>query len=178
MTNRTCPICEAGQLHAKFELIDVEYAGHHGSIESHFSVCDACGSEQSGAVETRLNKRAMIEFKKEVQGLLTGTAVREIRRRMRLNQDEAAKVFGGGPVAFSKYENDDVIQSDAMDKLLRLADHVPAAFEKLIADSGIKRKEAANWENVAVLRIGETPRKTKTQVVQLYKNELEARFYG
>jgi len=31
-----------------------------------------------------------------------------------LSQSVAAQVFGGGPVAFSKYENDDVSQSEPM----------------------------------------------------------------
>ena len=73
----------------------------------------------------------MIEFRKKVDGLLTGSQVRSIRKSLGLNQAEAARVFGGGPVAFSKYENDDVTQSEAMDKLLRLASRLPAAMDIL-----------------------------------------------
>jgi HTH-type transcriptional regulator/antitoxin MqsA len=40
-------------------------------------------------------------------------------------------LFGGDPVAFSKYEADDVTQSDAMDKLLRVVSFVPAVFAYL-----------------------------------------------
>ena len=118
--------------------------GQQGTIESHYAVCDACGSEQAGAAEARFNKRAMIAFKKRVQGLLTGNEVRELRKRWELSQEEAAKAFGGGPVAFSKYEADDVMQSDAMDKLLRLASDVPAALDKLLADAKFERP-SGHW---------------------------------
>jgi HTH-type transcriptional regulator/antitoxin MqsA len=70
----------------------------------------------------------MVAFKKEVDGLLTGAQVRALRERLGINQSEAAKIFGGGLVAFSKYESDDVSQSEAMDKLLRAPD-IPAYIE-------------------------------------------------
>jgi len=79
----------------------------------------------------RTNKRAMIKFKKTVDGLLTGEQVRAVREKLKLSQSDAAKVFGGGPVAFSKYESDDVAQSEATDKMLRLASERPIAFEYL-----------------------------------------------
>ncbi|MBW6086689.1 hypothetical protein KZ779_20740 [Escherichia coli] len=45
-------------------------------------------------------------------------------------------IWWGGPKAFSKYESDDVIQSEAMDKLMRLAAEVPDAFKRLRELSG------------------------------------------
>ncbi|HEC06256.1 MAG TPA: type II toxin-antitoxin system MqsA family antitoxin, partial [Thiolapillus brandeum] len=91
----------------------------------------------------------MVAFKKQVDGLLSGAEVRALREKLGLSQADAAKVFGGGPVAFSKYESDDVAQSEAMDKLLRLAAEIPAAFEVLA-----QRMDAApvvspvDWEEV------------------------------
>lgn len=126
-----CPICEEGQLHPQIGSNSVEYRGHQTSLDMHFSVCDACGSEQAGTAELRQNKRSMIEFRKKVDGLLTGSQVRSIRKNLGLSQAEAARVFGGGPVAFSKYESDDVAQSEAMDKLLRLSNELPSAFDLL-----------------------------------------------
>lgn len=76
MANNTCPICGAGQLHLHREPIAVVHLGQQGTIESHYAVCDACGSEQAGAAEARFNKRAMAEFKQQVQGQLTGDKVR------------------------------------------------------------------------------------------------------
>lgn len=176
MTNLICPICANGQLHARNEWIDVEHSGHHGRIESRYSVCDGCGSEQAGTTDVRFNKRAMIAFKKQAQGLLTGAEVRQLRKRWGLNQEEAATVFGGGPVAFSKYEADDVMQSDAMDRLLRVADQVPAALDKLMADAGLKRKQLSTWHNVAVVSFVTSIRKTKTEVIHSHLIQGEAQY--
>lgn len=137
MSVKLCPICEAGYLHSEIEKIDVEYMGVAAARDSHYSVCDACGSEQATAEDARFNKRDMIAFKKSVHGLLTGAEVKILRKKWRLNQEQAAKVFGGGPVAFSKYEADDVMQSESMDKLLRLAASMPGVLDRLKADAGL-----------------------------------------
>lgn len=76
MANHTCPICGAGQLHLHREPIAVEHLDQQGTIESHYAVCDACGSEQAGTAEARFNKLAMVAFKKRVQSLPTGDKVR------------------------------------------------------------------------------------------------------
>ena len=63
--------------------------------------------------------------------MLTGSEVKSVRERLGLKQSDAARIFGGGSVAFSKYESDDVTQSEAMDRLLRVAVEIPEAFEYL-----------------------------------------------
>lgn len=147
-TGDPCRICGEGHLTVQVEKNPVEYKGVSEELDSYYSVCDACGSEQADVAQTRLNKRLMIAFKKRVDGLLGGAEVRALRERLGLSQAEAAQVFGGGPVAFSKYESDDVAQSEAMDKLLRLAGELPAAFELLCRRSGVMPVLAAEpWRN-------------------------------
>jgi len=145
--NNLCPICGEGNLHPEVGKNPVEYKGHTTELDLHFSLCAACGSEQADAAQTRVNKRLMIAFKKRVDSLLTGAEVRALRKKLRLSQTEAAQVFGGGPVAFSKYESDDVAQSEAMDKLLRLADELPPAFDLLCRRVGLERVLAGEkWQ--------------------------------
>lgn len=112
----------------------------------------------------------MVAFKKEVDGLLTGAEVHALREKLGLSQAEAAQVFGGGPVAFSKYENDDVAQSEAMDKLLRLAAELPGVFELLSRRAGLERvlvgeqwQEAEGW--LTELRYKARPRRPILRVV-------------
>lgn len=130
-SNHLCPICEEGKLELKVGKNRVEYKGQTTDLDLHFSICDTCGSEQADPNQTRYNKRLMMAFKKQVEGLLLGDEMRLLRERLGLTQKEAAQLFGGGPVAFSKYENDDVMQSEAMDKLLRLAAEFPSVLNKL-----------------------------------------------
>ncbi|HHI93159.1 MAG TPA: type II toxin-antitoxin system MqsA family antitoxin [Gammaproteobacteria bacterium] len=144
-----CPICGEGHLQPRIGRSPVEYKGQTSEVEFHSSVCDACESEQLDAAQLRANKRAMVAFKKQVDGLLSGAEVRALREKLGLSQADAAKVFGGGPVAFSKYESDDVAQSEAMDKLLRLAAEIPAAFEVLthrVDDGSVAT--SMEWEEV------------------------------
>ena len=140
MKNGQCAVCEAEALVPKIEMDDVHYKGKTDSIELHFSECTECGSELTDSAQARRNKRAMMAFKKNVDSILSGSEIRELRARRGLTQRQAAALFGGGPVAFSKYETDDVMQSEAMDKLLQVADEVPEAFEWLMSKSGIQEE--------------------------------------
>jgi HTH-type transcriptional regulator / antitoxin MqsA len=132
-----CPICGEGHLMPGSEMVSHEYRGHTAMLPLRFVTCDTCTSESAGAEESRANKRAVLAFRKQVDGLLTGTEIRALRERYGLNQKQAARLFGGGPVAFSKYENDDVMQSEAMDKLLRLVLANPSAFWTLVTQAGM-----------------------------------------
>jgi len=132
-----CPICEAGSLVPQATENEVTYKEQTRSLPLLMSVCQACGSEQTTAQQARDNKRAMLAFRKEVDGLLTGAELRALRERLNISQAQAARLFGGGPVAFSKYENDDVAQSEAMDRLIRLAAEVPEAARWLARRTGV-----------------------------------------
>lgn len=68
---------------------------------------------------------------------LTATDILRIRKTLGLTQAQAARVFGGGPNAFGKYESGEVAPSDGMEKLLRLADSVPAAAAWLLRRVGL-----------------------------------------
>ncbi len=157
-----CDLCGEGTLEQQQGVNTVTYKKNSRELITDFSECDVCGVEMMQPQQARDNKRRMTAFKKEVDGLLTGAEVRLLRERLGLKQSEAAQLFGGGAVAFSKYENDDVSQSEAMDKLIRLADSLPEAFtylhkrSGLVPDSNVIRpaewhviaKDSANEENV------------------------------
>jgi len=137
-----CRICGDGHFDSRVKKNNIGYKEVESELDLMYSVCDVCGSEQAAGNQLRTNKRAMIKFKKIVDGLLTGEQVRAVREKLKLSQSDAAKVFGDRPVAFPKYESDDVAQSEAMDKVLRLASELPIAFEYLARKSG-KKKAAA-----------------------------------
>lgn len=152
-----CPICGKGHLTMRMEMDEIVYKGKTKQVTDIYYVCDHCHVEQSGAKELKNNKRAMNEFKKEVDDLLTGNEVFEIRKRLGLTQDEASLVFGGGPKAFSKYETDDVIQSEAMDNLIRVAAIQSSAFEFLCKRAGIKPNDTAIESRESVLSFSRSP---------------------
>lgn len=147
-----CPLCGEGHITPLTEDVETEYHGQKGLVAYHYSECDACGSEITNGADSRTNKRAVLRFRKQVDGLLTGDEIRAIRKQYHLTQEQAAKLFGGGPVAFSKYENDDVAHSEAMDNLLRLVRRSNDAFwelvdEKQMAELQHRRQKLAQFNS-------------------------------
>ena len=132
-----CPLCGEGHVTPRTDNTVTEYRGQQGNVTLQYAECDACGSEVVGDAAGRANKRAVLRFRKSVDSLLTGEEIRAIRAKYKINQVQAAKLFGGGPVAFSKYENDDVAHSEAMDGLLRLILQSEDAFWDLVAIKGM-----------------------------------------
>lgn len=126
-----CSICGAGEMHPKFEQHIVSYNGQTDIVEHRSHFCVSCQSDFSTADDARENKRAMIRFRKMVDGIPLGVEIRGVRARGELSQQAAAEIFGGGPVAFSKYENDDLIPDDAMVNLLKLAIFDSTIIQKL-----------------------------------------------
>ena len=157
-TNKLCPICGEGHVLARVDQVESEYKGHKTMVPLHYSVCDTCSSDFAGAEESRLNKRAVLAFRKSVDGLLTGAEILALRKQYRLTQDQAAKLFGGGPVAFSKYENDDVAHSESMDSLLRLVRRCQVALWELADEKGmtaeLARVKTANSPSANVATVG------------------------
>ena len=133
-----CPICGEGHVTASVQMVEYEYKGHRAELPSHYKQCDTCTSDFAGMAESKQNKRIVMAFRKQVEGLLTGDEITALRKQYQLTQAQAAKLFGGGPVAFSKYENDDVAQSESMDTLLRLIRRSPAAFWALVEEKGLQ----------------------------------------
>jgi len=64
---------------------------------------------------------------------MTGAEIRAVREKYGITQDQAARLFGGGPKAFSKYESDDVAHSEVMNNMLRLVRQSENAFWELVA---------------------------------------------
>lgn len=133
-----CSLCDEGHVTTHSEMVESEYKAQKAMLPLVFKRCDACGSDFAGAAETKLNKRALMAWRKQIDGLLTGEEIIALRRLYKLTQGQAAQLFGGGPVAFSKYENDDVAQSEAMDTLLRLVRRSKDVFWALVAEKAME----------------------------------------
>ncbi len=162
-TKELCPVCGEGHVTSHVELVESEYKGRKAMLPSHYQVCDSCHSDFAGAQEGKLNKRGIMAFRRSVDGLLTGSEIRTLREKYKLTQGQAAKLFGGGPVAFSKYENGDVAQSEAMDTLLRLVLRSEAAFWELVDQKGM----AAELPFKRQCSEGGVFRKTETNVIYI-----------
>ena len=74
---------------------------------------------------------------------LTPLVIKAIREACKLSQQDAARLFGGGPKAFEKYESGEVAPSSAMTRLLLLAARHPELFQKGTGIPMISETDAA-----------------------------------
>jgi HTH-type transcriptional regulator/antitoxin MqsA len=106
-------------------------------------------TDEDNVIRTAARREARAKAKNAV---LTPLVIRAIREACGLSQQAAARVFGGGPKAFEKYESGEVAPSSSMTRLLLLAAKRPNLFRK---GSGVPMISAAD-----VKLIRETVRKS------------------
>lgn len=135
MNDKKCPVCESEQLIHIEENVPLKAGDFEREMAMQATECQSCGCSFYTPEQERFNKRQRLAFRKHAEGLLTGEEIRAIRQRHGLTQKQAAEIFGGGPVAFAKYEADDVAQSQAMDRLIRVFDQLPVARAMLLGDA-------------------------------------------
>jgi putative zinc finger/helix-turn-helix YgiT family protein len=121
MNAKHCPICTTGELAFFQEPDELQYKGQTYSVDVEYAICQQCGEEMILPEQIRRNDCRARDVWRKADGLLTGKEIVALRKKLELTQQEASQMFGGGPNAFSKYERGEVIQSVAMDKLMRLA---------------------------------------------------------
>lgn len=121
MSQEKCANCGASELRFFTEKEAFDYKGQSLTVDVNYAVCAQCGAEVILPEQIKHNDYRVRDAWRKTDGLLTGVEIAELRKKLGLTQQEAAKVFGGGINAFSKYERGEVIQSEGMDKLMRLA---------------------------------------------------------
>jgi HTH-type transcriptional regulator/antitoxin MqsA len=81
--------------------------------------------------DMKVSDRALNLMKARVEGLLEPPDIKRIRKKLRLSQQAAGDLIGGGPRAFQKYEAGDALPSRAICSALILLDRDPSALEAL-----------------------------------------------
>lgn len=151
MNDKKCPVCESDQLVQIEENVPLTAGDFVREMVMHATECQSCGCSFYTSDQERFNKRQRLAFRKQVEGLLPGEQIRAIRQRHNLTQKQAAEIFGGGPVAFAKYEADDVAQSQAMDRLIRVFDEIPDVRSRLMGRAVVQaRAELLIEDHMAV----------------------------
>lgn len=149
--NSLCPDCEQGNLSEHTHSLQLQHKGQTLTVEGlRYWLCDHCEAEIIRADQIRDGDRLIAEAKREADGLLSGPEIRALRKRLGLSQHQAAALFGGGQNAFSKYERGEVIQSTAMDRLMRLAAWKHENFRELKRLSGFEDGATQSEEKTEV----------------------------
>jgi HTH-type transcriptional regulator/antitoxin MqsA len=128
----SCPLCGGGQLCEKVIEECFSYKGLSLKVpEYHLLECPACGEAIVEKESARRAEKMLKDFGRRIDGLLTAVDIKRIRRKLHLTQEQMATVLGGGLKGFARYENGQVIQSRAMDNLLRILDQFPESLDAL-----------------------------------------------
>jgi HTH-type transcriptional regulator / antitoxin MqsA len=114
-----CPVC-GGDLVRETRSVTTEYRGYSQRYEQPGQYCSSCGEAFLGPADLAATAALRKDFDCSVDRLLTSAEIRAVRSRLKLSQKRAGELFGGGPMAFSKYERGLATQSRSTDILLRL----------------------------------------------------------
>ena len=109
----------------------IEYRGVKAVIDMPGWYCDASDESIHNGKDMRVSDQALNRLKASVDGLLSPEEIHRIRRKLRLTQEAAGEVIGGGPRAFQKYEAGDLLPSRAICSALILLDRDPEGLVTL-----------------------------------------------
>ena len=119
-----CPACEIGNLVEAVRDVPYSYKGRKTvlkAVKARFCDNRKCREVVMDKDESARTSREMLEFNKKVNaGLTPIDLLSQVREQLKLTQQQAAKVFGGGPNAFSRYESGKTKPPVALVKLLKV----------------------------------------------------------
>jgi HTH-type transcriptional regulator / antitoxin MqsA len=122
-----CPACETAELVHDSHDLHYTYKGEvtvFPSIAGDF--CPACGEAVLDLAESARINAAILKFNKQVNAAIVDPQfIARVRKKLALDQREAAEIFGGGVNAFSRYENGKTKPPMALVKLLKVLDRHP-----------------------------------------------------
>ncbi|MES2918765.1 MAG: type II toxin-antitoxin system MqsA family antitoxin [Pseudomonadota bacterium] len=128
-----CPHCGAATLVPDTRDLPYTYKGETTTLPAVTADwCPACGEAVMEMSESQRVSQAMLEFNKQVNaGLVDPGYIVAVRRKLQLDQREAARLFGGGVNAFSRYETGKTRPPLALVQLLRLLDRHPELLQEV-----------------------------------------------
>jgi HTH-type transcriptional regulator / antitoxin MqsA len=130
-----CPSCGAAELVRDTRDMAYTYKGEATTIPAVTGdYCLACGEAVLDMAESTRTSAAMLEFNKQVNASIVDPAfIASVRKKLHLDQQEAAEIFGGGVNAFSRYENGRTRPPLALVKLLKVLDRHPDLLDEVRA---------------------------------------------
>ncbi len=130
-----CPICGEGKLVKDTRDVPYFYKGEETILpQVTGQFCRACGESVLAADESERISGLMLDFNKQVNGAIVDPEfIASVRKKLKLDQRQAAEIFGGGVNAFSRYENGKTKPPLALVKLLKVLDRHPDLLSEVIS---------------------------------------------
>ena len=127
------PICpETGApMHRGVRPMTLTYKDESITFDMPGWYCDQSEESIHTGADMKVSDRILNRLKARGEGFSRPEEIRRIRKKLRLTQEAAGLVIGGGPRAFQKYESGDLLPSRAISSALLLLDHDPKALTVL-----------------------------------------------
>jgi HTH-type transcriptional regulator / antitoxin MqsA len=125
--NMKCPACGAAELVHDTRDVPYTYKGESTIIpDVTGDFCPACGEVVMDMAEGVRHSATMLAFNKQVNASIVDPGfIATVRKKLALDQREAAEIFGGGVNAFSRYETGKTKPPLALVKLFKVLDRHP-----------------------------------------------------
>lgn len=133
-----CPSCRSTELREVEHPREFNPGGKQVVVNLLALRCAACGAESVRAAQHDENLRRLAARKAHYGGLLLGEEIFALRRRYGITQQAAAKIFGKGKIAFSRYENESSYPDRSTTLLLELAIERPDVMRALADRAGVE----------------------------------------
>jgi HTH-type transcriptional regulator / antitoxin MqsA len=133
--NMKCPHCAAARVVPDTRDMPYTYKGESTTLPAvKGEFCPACGEAVLDASESARVSALMLAFNKQVNAATVDPGfIASVRKKLALDQREAAEIFGGGVNAFSRYENGKTRPPLALVKLLKVLDRHPDLMSEVRA---------------------------------------------
>ncbi len=130
-----CPVCGAAELIHDTRDLPYTYKGETTVISAVIGdFCPACAESILDVAESDRVMREMRAFSKQVNAAIVDPQfIAGVRKKLNLDQREAAEIFGGGVNAFSRYENGKTRPPLALVKLLKVLERHPDLLNEVRA---------------------------------------------
>ena len=128
-----CPACGGAELLHDTRNLPYTYKGKKTVIPSVTGdFCPACAESVLDAAESERVMREMLAFNRQVNAAaLDPGFIATVRKKLGLDQREAAELFGGGVNAFSRYETGRTKPPLSLVKLLKVLDRHPDLLHEI-----------------------------------------------
>lgn len=130
-----CPVCGVAKLIHDTRDLPYTYKGETTLIAAVTGdFCPACAESILDAAESERVMREMRTFTKHVNAAYVDPGyITRVRKKLDLDQREAAEIFGGGVNAFSRYETGKTKPPLSLVKLLKVLERHPELLSEVRA---------------------------------------------
>jgi HTH-type transcriptional regulator/antitoxin MqsA len=133
-----CPVCGGAELIPDTRDLPYTYKGEATTIPAVTGeFCPACGEAILDRYQGDRYSTFLGQFQREVNAAFVDPKyIAMVRKKLDLDQREAAEIFGGGANAFSRYENGKTKPPLALVQLLKVLENHPDLLNEIRSRPG------------------------------------------